>query len=276
MTVTITEPGIHYDMPAKDYHGSTAADGPILSSTRAKTLLTEAGPAKFRHLQSHPETKKEYDEGNAAHAFALGKDADRLVIIDADNYRKPANGDLRDQAHAEGKTPLLPHQLTKAQDMAAELANHKQAMESLAGTTEVSMFHQLDNGLWIRGRMDVMADAWTTDYKTCADASSYAFTKQSYNLRYYMQSAWYRRMRAWLTGKKPLPYRIVAQESSAPYLVSVWDIDDQYLAQGEADMDEAINIYRVCVQSGKWPGYPNEIQTLTAPEWAMTDEIEID
>lgn len=270
----MAEPGLHYDMPAATYHADPTPGGASLSTTRAKTLLLEAGPAKYRHLARNPETKKEYDEGNAAHAFALGKDADRLVLIDVDSWRTKAAQEARDTAHADGKTPLLPHQMKKAQDMATELANHRHAMESLAGATEVSMFHQLDCGLWIRGRMDVMAEEFTTDYKTCADASSYGFIKQSWNLRYYMQAAWYRRMRGWLTGDW-LPYRIVAQESVAPYLVSVWELDEQYLEQGVQDMDEAINIYRACMKSGKWPGYPTEIQPLTPPEWTITDDIEV-
>lgn len=267
---------MRYDMPSADYHTSTAASGgAMLSATRAKVLLGEAGPAKYRHRQTSPETKTEYDEGNAAHAFALGKDADRLVVVEADSWRTKAAQEIRDAAYLEGKTPLLPKQLTKAQDMAAALFDHKAAMESLRGEAEVSMFHRLDCGLWIRGRIDVMAEAFTTDYKTTADASSYGFLKQSYGLRYYMQAAWYRRMRHWLTGEL-LPYRIVAQEKTAPYLVSVWEVDTQYLQQGEAEMDEAIQIYRACSTANDWPGYPTEIQPLTPPEWAMSDEIEID
>lgn len=262
--------GTHPGMPSSDYHADPTPGGRSLSATRAKVLLTEAGPAKYRHRQSNPETKGEYDLGNAAHAFALGKDADRLVLVDADSWRTKAAQTERDNAYMDGKTPLLPKDMAKAQDMASELRKHGLAMESLTGETEVSMFHQLDSGLWIRGRIDVMAEHFTTDYKTTADASSYAFIKQCFNLRYHMQAAWYRRMRGWLTGQW-LPYRIVAQEKEAPYLVSVWEIDDDYLSQGADDMDEAIDIYLACLKSGQWPGYPTELQTLTPPDWAIPD-----
>lgn len=274
MSATITA-GLRYDMPAADYRTSIAPDGSaILSSTRAKTLLLEAGPAKYRHLQFSPEKKKEYDLGNAAHAFALGKDGDRLVLVDADSWRTKAAQEARDDAYAGGKTPLLPSDMVTAQDMATELRKHEQAMESLAGETEVSMFHQVDGGLWVRGRIDVMADEWTTDYKTARDAST-RFLTDAFRLGYHMQAAWYRRMRHWLTGEL-LPYRIVAQESTAPYLVSVWEFDSTLLELGELDMDESIRIYNACTTSGQWPGYPTEIQPLTLPEWAMSDEIEID
>ena len=55
----------------------------------------------------------------------------------------------------------------------------------------------------------------------------------------------------------------------------MWELDDLAIRQGESDMDEAIAIYQHCMESGQWPGYPNEIQTLSPPDWALDDEIEI-
>lgn len=279
MSATITAPGLVFDMPAADYHADPVPLG-SLSATRAKTLLEDAGPARFRHnAKTGGEYKPAFDFGNAAHALALGKDADRLVIVDTDSYRTAAARQLRDDAYAQGKTPILPKELQVAEDMATELEKHPVAMESLTGQAEVSMFHQLDCGLWLRGRIDVMAasddpkamaDAFTTDYKTTTDASSSAFIKQAWNLRYFMQAAWYRRLRYWLTGDL-LPYRIVAQEKTAPYLVSVWEIDPEYLGMGEEQMDEAIRIYRECLEADDWPGYPTELQQLTPPDWAIPD-----
>lgn len=268
--VVITEPGLVFDMPAADYHTSISEDGPILSATRAKTLLQSGGPAKYRHQQANPVQKKAYDEGNAAHAFALGKDAERLVIIDADSYRTAKAQDLRDAAYANGKTPLIPKQVKVAQDMANELRRHPLAMESLQGQAEVSMFYRHDSGVWLRSRLDVMADGFSADYKTTKDASTAGFEREAFGYGYHMQAGWYRRMRHWLTGDL-LPYRIVAQEKTAPYLISVWELDTEYLGMGEQQMDEAIAIYRECTEADDWPGYPAELQQLTPPDWAVPE-----
>ena len=62
--MTITEPGVHYDMDADTYHADPVPSG-SLSVTRAKTLLTEAGPAKFRHRADHGQPPKaEFDMGH--------------------------------------------------------------------------------------------------------------------------------------------------------------------------------------------------------------------
>lgn len=269
----ITEPGI-YDMPALDYHADPIPGG-SLSCTRAKLLLEEAGPAKYRHRSlAGPEHKPVFDLGTAVHALVLGKGSERLRIIDADTYRTVASREARDTAYADGVTPVLRSEMQQAEDMAAVIDRHTLARETLTGLTEHAAFYQRPDGLWLRGQMDVMADGWTADYKTAADASSAGFTRAVWRYRYHMQAAWYRRLRGWLTDRW-LPYRLVAQEKSAPYLVSVWEATPDYIELGEADMDEAIATYLRCKESGEWPGYPNDVQILTPPDWVYDEEIEV-
>lgn len=270
---TITTAGV-YDLPAADYHADPIPGG-SLSYSRAKLLLDEAGPAKFRHRsQAGPEHRNAFDVGTAAHAVALGRGGERLVIIDADSYRSAAARAARTSAYAEGLTPMLATEIRQVEDMAAALMDHPTAVETLMGTPEQALFVDRD-GLWLRGMVDVLADGWTADYKTTADASAAGFTRSVWRYRYHMQAAWYRRLRGWLTGEW-LPYRLVAQEKTAPYLVSVWEPTADYIELGERDMDDAIATYRRCVESGEWPGYPTEIQTLAPPDWAYDDEMEID
>lgn len=267
---TITEPGL-YDLPAAEYHGDPVPGG-SLSQSRAKVLLKEAGPARFKYLETAPEHKPEFDLGTTAHALVLGKGEERLVLIDAPNYKSPKTQEKRDAAYAAGLTPVLPWQLRQAEDMAAKIASHTQAMEILAGRSEVAMFAPVD-GLWLRGQMDkYAAGSHIGDYKTTSDGSS-RFERAAFNLGYHIQAAWYRELVRILTGET-LPFRIVAQESKAPYLVSVWEFPDSYLDMGREAADEAISIYRRCVEANDWPGYPDEIQLLTPPAWAYDDEIE--
>lgn len=272
MATAITEPGLYYDMPVDVYHADPVPGG-SLSATRAKLLLDEGGPAKFRHRADRgQEPRAEFDMGHAAHALVLGKDADALVLIDADSWRSKDAREARDVAHAAGKTPLLPSQMRIAEDMAEALTRNRYAVESLQGEAEVSMFWKHHTGLWLRGRADVIGEC-IGDYKTTADASAYGFTKAVWRYRYHMQAAWYRALHLWITGTR-LPYRLVAQEKTAPYLVSVWEPTEDYLALGFADMTDAIATYLTCLDEDRWPGYPDEVQILTPPEWAYDDDIE--
>lgn len=266
----ITSPGIHRDMPADTYHAQSG----YLSATRAKILLTEGGPAKYRYRIDHGQPPSPaFDFGHAAHKLVLGE-GETLVEIDAPDWRTKAARDARDAAYAAGCVPLLGADMRRVEDMAAALSRHPLAVESLVGEREVSLFHDLD-GVPLRSRLDVMGDGHTADYKSAADASPEGFTRAVWRYGYHLQAAWYRRMRGWLTGEW-LPFRFVAQEKTAPYLVSVWEVSADYLDLGEADMDAAIAIYRECIESGRWPGYADEVLTLTPPEWAYTDDIDIE
>lgn len=265
----MTNPGLH-DMSPTQYHGITEG----LSVSRAKALLDEGGPAIFRHRETvgQPHSTA-FDLGAMAHALVLGKGDERLVLVDADSWRTKAAREERLRIRRLGMTPVLAGEVEEAKRMAEVLDGHKLARETLTGRVEVAAFVERD-GLTLRGQMDVLADNWIADYKTAQDASSFGFLRAAWRYRYYLQAAWYRRLVGWLTGEW-LPFRLVVQEKVAPYLVSVWDIDPEYIRHGEADMDEALALYRQCMESGQWPGYPNEVQTLTAPDWAIDDDIQI-
>lgn len=271
---TIKRPGI-YDLPADVYHSDPTIEG-SLSFSRAKTLLEEAGPAKFLHAETAPREQKPYfDFGTAAHAKVLGKGSEQLMVIDAPSWRTRAAQDQRREAYLLGLTPILAHEMRTIDDMADALSKHPHAMETLAGDPEVAMFWRDTDGMWLRGQLDVHAPgSHIGDYKTAQDASGAGFTQSAWKFRYHMQAAWYQHLTRELTGEL-LPFRFVVQEKAAPYLVSVWEPTADYLELGAADMADAIGIYRQCRASGEWPGYDPTIQPLTAPGWALDDEIEV-
>lgn len=272
--VAITKPGL-YDLAPDVYHGDPVPEG-SMSVTRSKVLLTEGGAAKFAYrAQFGAENKPEFDFGNLAHALALGKGAERLTVVDADSWRTKAAQAARDKAYAEGKSPVLKKDIHVAEDMAEQLDKHTEASEALSGRHEVAMFWKRTDGLWLRGQLDAYVEgSHIGDYKTAVDASGPGFIRAAWNYRYYMQAAWYQHLLLELTGDK-LPFRFVAQEKTAPYLVSVWEPSRDYLELGIRDMDEAIQTFQSCSQLGQWPGYSTEVQLLTPPDWAMGDDIEI-
>ena len=270
--VIIDEPCIRDDLPAAVYHSDPTRHG-SLSHSMAKTLLEEGGPAKFAYARTAPRAyKAEFSLGTVAHALVLGKGSDVVDVITADNWRSKAAQTARDASLAKGRVPILPHQMTTAEDMAAALAASPRAHDLLTGgRPEVSLFSVHPSGLWLRGQVDYMTDAHIGDYKSTADGTSRGFNRSVWSFRYYLQDAWYRRMARDLTGEE-FDYLLIVQESEPPYLPAVFALDDDYRRLGDLHMDRAIDLYLSCTASGIWPGYPDEIQTLSPPLYAR-DEL---
>lgn len=263
----ITEPGL-YDMPAAAYFGDALPAG--LSQSSAKVLLEDGGPARFKAAQELPrEEKKAWDLGTTAHALILGEGAERIKVLEFDNFRTKAAQEARDKAYAEGLTPMLTKDYEQADAIAKAVPA---AIRDLftGGQAEVSMLWQHPSGLWLRGQMDYYGHA-IVDLKTMNDASKWGFERAVHKFRYYFQAAWYRRLVKELTGET-LPYLIVGVETAAPHLTRVMELTDDYLAIGERDMDRAIATYLHAVETGVWPGYTDAIEPLDPPHWLATDD----
>ena len=267
--MSVEAPGL-YDLEAAEYHADPIAEG-SLSQSRAKVLLEEGGPAKFKAAQDGPRVeKKEFDEGTAVHALLLGKGQERLELVDADDYRTKAAQVARDAAYAAGKTPLLPKQLAAVRRIVDQVNPAIREMFT-EGDAEVSMFWQHPSGLWLRGQMDYyIPGVGILDLKTMRDTTNRGFARATWDLRYYMQAAWYRRGVEALTGEL-LPYTIVGIEKATPYLARAKQLSEDYLALGEAHMDRAIATYLHCVETDQWPGHSPEVETLNPPPWAGAD-----
>ena len=266
----ISGPGVYADVPELDYHRDLTPHG-SLSYSAAKVLLDEAGPARFAHARTAARPyKHEYSLGSAAHAILLGKGSEALRVIDARDWRTAAAREQRDKAMAAGLTPLLPHELTQAEEIAAGIDRVPLARELLTGgTPEVSLYAE-HRGILLRGRLDYLTDDSLVDVKTTNDADTRPFERSIWSYRYYMQAAWYRRLYTALTGTS-LPWHWVILETAPPYLPAVRHATDEYLTLGELHMDRAIDTYLACRESGIWPGYPDQSQPVDPPAWARAE-----
>lgn len=269
-------PGV-YDIPEADYFAATDA----LSCSGAKLLLPPGCPALFRYRQDHPERKRAWDFGTAAHRLVLGQGAD-FIVIDADSYRTKAAQKARDEAQAAGAAPVLTHEHAQILAMAEAIRRHPLAGPLLAegiGEPEQSLFWvDHETGVPRRCRADWLPgpDYWgryiVTDYKTCVSASPAAITKTIANYGYYQQDAWY------LDGVRALgldddpAFVFIFQEKTPPYLVNVADIGPEDRQTGRARNRQAIERFRDCTESGLWPGYEADtddgITHISLPPWA--------
>jgi len=277
----ITEPGV-YDLPAEEYHADPV-EGGSLSSSGARKLLAPSCPALFRYEQDNrPTPTADMNLGSAAHKVVLGAGAD-LVLIEADNYRTKAAKEQRDQAHADGLIPLLPHEHAVVTAMAKALREHPTAAALLGrreGKPEQSLFWQDDRTkVWRRALIDFLPTPkpgrmLLADYKTCPNADRESIAKSVHQFGYHQQAAWY------CDGVKALGLAadavmlLVFQEKTPPYLVTVVELDVVAMDIGAARNRQAIDLYRQCTESGRWPGYADDVIRIPLPAWAEARQLE--
>lgn len=274
---TVAETGIVLDVPEELYHADTTA----LSASAAKVLLRS--PARrFQWRQENPEgPKAAFDLGTTGHTLILGTGSPAW-IIDADAWTSPKVRDQRDAARSYGFTPILRHQYEAAKAMADAVLNHEWSIDGApvgtvggtllsGGDAEVSLWWEdPDTGARCRGRIDYLHPNAIVDVKTTSREDGgglTAFAKQCADMGYRESMAHYRNGVRVLTGRT-LPVFLIVVEVEPPHLVAVYTLSDEDLAWGSERMREAQEIWLRCVESGEWPAYPSDLQTLTFPHWA--------
>ena len=273
--LTVSGDAVVRDLPHEQY-----LRHPALSVSGAKTLVRPGGPARFRHEREHGRPPKDaFDVGHAAHDAVLGVGPE-LVIIDADDWRTAAAKQARDLARASGKVPILTKTADQVADMARALRAHPVASRLLhvtSGEPEVSLFwHDAEHDVDRRGRVDWLRTPdgngrlIVVDYKTTTDASPAAIERAVVNFGYHQQAAWYRDLVIGLGLAKSAPFLFVFQETAAPYLVHVVELDPDLIAMGDDRNRQALRLFADCTERDVWPGYNDEgISSVSAPTWAL-------
>lgn len=276
----ITEPGV-YDLPHDEYHVDPVPWG-SLSQSGAKLLLPPNCPAKFKHQRDHGrKPTKAFDVGQAAHKYVLGK-GNEIVVVEADDWRTKAARKARDEAHADGNIPLLEHEHEQVLAMVAALEAHPLAAALFSnGQPEQSLFWR-DGDIWRRARLDWLPEQRADgrrlivpDYKTTDSAAPDGLTPIMWRYRYVMQAGWY------LDGLTELGladenavFAFVFQEKDPPYLVTVAELDAPALRIGRLLNQQAIDIYRECIETDTWPGYSTDVELISVPRWVENQYLE--
>ncbi len=270
--------GLHVGIPAARYH-SDPAEQPSLSSSIAQILLS-ASPRKawYAHPRLNPHYREEHDSkfdlGTCAHAVLLENDASRIVVIDPEQYPSKAGGipagwtnsairAARDQAYALGKTPLLKGVYGDVRSMVDA------ALIFIEGSEIRDAWHDADSevtgiwqedGIWLRCRFDRLTKdrRGIIDYKSTTDASPDAFSRQIPRMGYHIQDAFYRRCLRALGYQSPR-FVFLPQECEPPYDCSLAGCSDALRQIADAEVERAVRLWRECVSSGAWPGYPSDI-----------------
>jgi hypothetical protein len=259
------------NMPMEQYQRIAA-----LSASGAH-LLTSECPAIYRHNSPFnpdfaPETKKEFDLGVAAHLAILEphRMSERIVVVDADSWRRKSAQEQRESAYAGGLVPLLPQDLEIVENMAAAAGANPWVADLLDGCeTEVSYFWS-SAGVDCKARADLVTRdrAVLADVKTMHSANPLAIQRAAYEHGWFLRSAWY--MDGWeiVTGGRALDYWYVVIDRAPPHVITPCRLDTRAVEWGRAMNRRALGLFRRCMREQDWPGYCREPITLGLPTHA--------
>lgn len=277
----VDEPALLSGIPDHIYHGGLVrTPGPQVSQSGLKLLIPPSTPAHFRYQQTAPpQTKRAFDIGRAAHTMALGV-GEPMAACPAEYLSidgKMTTTKAKSWAYLrreEGVVPLTPTDYDMVMRMADALVAHDRIAEVLTDPDkqpEVSAYAPHPVGMWLRGRFDLMGGRlW--DYKTTGtSADPDAFRKTAWSYGYHLQDEVYRLLHELVTGTRPDPLVFIVQEKTAPYLVSTPTLDGQFSDLARRQLDDALALYAECAAADHWPGYPDEIVTISPPAFVLRE-----
>lgn len=270
-------PGIHYDIDAEVYHADPAPE-PSLSSGIAKTLVMQS-PAHAWHAHPRlgaaaPEASNAMDLGTLCHALTLGRGR-RVEIIQADDWRTKAARDAREAARAAGHVPCLAHAYEAAQGAVASARHLLRQLEGAEaaiedGAVEVVAIWR-DGPSWCRAMADIAPRGLPHLYDLkftgrIAEPLAYARTLAA---EYALQGAFYPRGFQKIEGGQEREMVFVVVETDPPYSAVPFALAPELLDMAREQVEHALAVWRGCIATDEWPGYPADLHYVEAPPWVL-------
>ena len=154
------------------------------------------------------------------------------------------------------------------------LEKHKTAKNVLTGGIAEASAYWMDanTGVNCKMRPDMMHDGGViVDVKTTRDGSLDEFSRSIWNFGYHVQAAVYTDGYATMMSmpREKVEFLFVVIENEAPHAISVYHADHALIEKGREKYKLALNRYLECVSKDHWPGYSEEIESISIPAWAF-------
>ena len=278
-------PGLH-DISAEEYHRDPCSV-PSLSSTLARLILNRSP----RHAwTSHPRLNPDFeskdsttfDIGRAAHRVVLGKGGDMVaypehVLAKNGAASTGAAKEWAEEMRFRGMTLLKQDEVAAVNDMAAEVMGRLAFMETAfpPSRSELTAVAEID-GVMCRAMIDhapedPLQPLW--DLKTTVDASPEAVRRSIMAYGYDIQAAHYTEVWKAATGEDRA-FQFVFVEKDAPHECCVVRLGGDSMVMARKRTARAREMWRHCLTTGQWPGYPAEIVQLDLPEFYQARWLE--
>jgi hypothetical protein len=289
-------PSIMPGVPFETYLEIEAA-----SSSAIKIALAES------MLHVREKVKKETEamrRGTLVHEMLLEPDAKRYVVLpegsgrgsnkarelyvealaDALDMVPPAVGKAAPSVMLDGQIRILQDEAKERGLYIVDQATHAQAvamrdaalshpiasiiLEDFEPELTVLARHE-ETGCPVKTRADIWSHKMdlTGDIKTTDSAGYDAYTRKCGTFQYHVQAALYE----WAAraNGSPRAFRHIVIESEPPHGVRVIGFDQEAVAHGWQRCLAAFPRFAEAYVTGYWPGYPEEIESISLPRWAL-------
>ena len=271
--MSLPSSGLHYGMSFNDYRELGAVNIHGLMPMHTSELHCRWA------LDNNEDATDSMDVGSATHVAILepSEFQKRFFIAPEYDARTTAGKEIaaRCEQEAAGRT-VIRKKKGDAVDADDVTAMAEAVWRNPAAAKLLAMAGQCEvTGLWkdpITGtvcklRVDKLCTAdrpIIVELKTTKSAAKWAFGKDAAKLHYDAQAEWYRWGVCEITGKDPL-HAIICVENKGPWATAVYTLDDAARQNGVRKYREWLDRYADAVESGRWPGYSDKVETLSLP-----------
>lgn len=261
----------------KDYHASSAIG-------RSNLFKISKSPLHYKYNIDNRDSKesKAFVFGRAFHTLVLEPEkwSDEYIIAPKIDKRTKEGKAALSEISLSGKTLIDQEDFDKMQLMSDSINSNKYAKRLLDGEHEVSYYWQDEfTGLNCKCRCDCRVSLPNNDFdiivdvKTCTNAETEHFVRDSIKYGYDLQSAMYS------TGiskveNKPHKFVFIAIEKEAPFAVNILEADELLLKRGYDLFREYLGTVKGCENTGNWYGYngfSEQPNLLGLPSWLAKD-----
>jgi len=190
----------------------------------------------------------------------------------ADNWRTRAAQELRDEARAHGKTPILEKDLDGARQAVQAVMDHPIAAQLLSeGEAEKSWFAKDEKtGLYRKCRPDFFTkNRIIVDLKSVASAAPEFLQRRVFDGGWFQQAPWYCEVVERVQREPARGYFWICVEQKPPHAVVVRRPPETVLMHGHRLNTEAFDLFAKCAAEQHWPAYAEEIEDLSLPSFAL-------
>jgi len=264
------EPGVYAGIENDHYHGG---DG---ISKSQLDWINRSG-AYYQSKKNQPREQKDYfDVGTVFHGIILEPDKiDSEFTVKPKFDRRTKKGKEEDAAWEKDHDPKLirisEDQYFNIRMMAKSLREIKWIVKHIEkGISEISAYMEdKDTGMMIRCRPDNFHEKESSilDLKTTGDASPKEWSRSAGKFRYHVQQAFYTDiMKTFYDIDR---FYFVAVEKTEPWSVGVYELDPENVTKGREAYRRNLDFLASCIETGTWPGYGEQPQTISLPAWSL-------
>jgi hypothetical protein len=281
----ITEPGLYQDFDEAEYHADPCPE-PSASRSNIKEIATRTPRHAFiAHPRLNPAFERKEDDkfaiGTAGHSSILSR-GKKIIVGNFKDYKTDAAKFWRDQAKANGLTPLLAEQAERVENMRAavfeQLPDHGlgHLFDRDKGRAEVVAATIDPVGGWSRCMFDWLeGDLTATDIKVTEvdDFSPEGLGRHMSGMGYEFQHGFYERvlLRLYPELEGRFKMRFLFVEAKEPHAIMPMLLPADAIAKGRALVGLGMQRWAAAKAANFWPRYQGGDRLAEYPPWATAE-----